>query len=287
MSDSNSIDAEGVAAWLEQQRRNLGQGPDTTAEPTESPSTDLARSWLELSRFYLESLAQYAEHGLAARPHFALGDEFLGAWRTAWMHGEMAGDSATARVADLLRRLPPVGLAREHTEAWRELAAAQLECRQLEQELKAVLTRVQAEALALLEEKVRERSASATPIASFRDLYDLWVECGEQVYAKVAHSDSYAKLQAQLGNATMRFRARQQKIIEYAMKQLDLPTRSELNSVHRQLRELRARLATAPEDADVPVPPAGRRTVRKGGAKTTRAKRGAKATKRRARRGSR
>jgi len=281
MSESNKIDAEGVSAWIEQQRENLRPGSGPSSSGGHAPE-DLAQRWLELSRTYLESLFQYAQLGLAARPRFELNDELLGAWRTAWMNGEMMGESATARVSELLGRLPPIGLAREHTEAWRELAAAQLECRRLEQEFKAVLTRVQAESLALLEEKVRERQKTATPIATFRDLYDLWVECGEQVYAKVAHSDSYGRLQAELGNATMRFRARQQKVIEHALRQFDLPTRSELNSVHRQLRELRAQLTQAPEGEDQSPSPGGaglRRRKPKTRLKTARAKRARRKTR--------
>jgi class III poly(R)-hydroxyalkanoic acid synthase PhaE subunit len=100
---------------------------------------------------------------------------------------------------------------------------------------------VQTEALNLLERRVRERQA-AQAMTGFRELYDLWVECGEQVYAQVAHSEVYCRLQAQLGNAAMQLRARQQKLIEHALKQFDLPTRSELNSVHRQLRAQAQRL---------------------------------------------
>jgi class III poly(R)-hydroxyalkanoic acid synthase PhaE subunit len=90
---------------------------------------------------------------------------------------------------------------------------------------------------------VREREQAGQPVGDFRALYDLWVECGEHVYAEVAHSDAYSRLQAELGNATMRLRSRQQAVIEQALKQFDLPTRTELNTVHLQLRELRAKLA--------------------------------------------
>jgi class III poly(R)-hydroxyalkanoic acid synthase PhaE subunit len=99
---------------------------------------------------------------------------------------------------------------------------------------------VQVEALSKLEQRVRVARESDEGIASMRELYDLWVECGEEVYAGVTHSEEYAELLAQLGNATMRLRARQQKMLERLLEQFDLPTRSELNTVHRQIRELRA-----------------------------------------------
>jgi class III poly(R)-hydroxyalkanoic acid synthase PhaE subunit len=106
---------------------------------------------------------------------------------------------------------------------------------------------VQREALALLEQRIRERALALQPLAAWRELYTLWVECGEQVYAQTAHSKAYCRLQAELGNAAVRVRARQQAIIEYALKQFDLPTRSELNTVHRQLRELREKTAALEE----------------------------------------
>jgi class III poly(R)-hydroxyalkanoic acid synthase PhaE subunit len=81
-------------------------------------------------------------------------------------------------------------------------------------------------------------------INNYRELYDLWVECGEKVYAQVAHSEAYAKLQAQVGNAAIKLRAKQQAVIERGLKYFDLPTRAELNTVHKQMRELRERLAS-------------------------------------------
>lgn len=104
-------------------------------------------------------------------------------------------------------------------------------------------TRVQSDALSLLEKIIRERKPEQG-INNYRELYDLWVDCGEKVFAQVAHSESYAKLQAQVGNAAIKLRAKQQAVIERGLKYFDLPTRSELNTVHKQMRELRERLAT-------------------------------------------
>ena len=174
----------------------------------------------------------------AAAPH-----ELFSAWHQAWAGAAAAGEGASRQFAELMARMPALGLAREQTEMWRELMAAQAECQMLEQELRAVWTKVQSDALGMVETLIRERKQ--TPgINNYRELYDLWVECGEKVFAEVAHSEAYAKLQAQVGNAFIRLRAKQQAVIERGLKYFDLPTRSELNTVHKQMRELRERLAT-------------------------------------------
>jgi class III poly(R)-hydroxyalkanoic acid synthase PhaE subunit len=207
----------------------------------------MLRRWVDAGQTYFDGLqsdglkskgtqGETSAHAAFSDP-FHVGNALLGAWANVGLFQS----GVAQQTSDMLGRLPPIGLAREQMEAWRELAAAQAHCQQIENELRAVLLKVQFDALDLLSERVRQRGA-ADPIDSFRALYDLWVECGEQVYSKLAHSEAYSTLQADLGNATMRMRARMQTVIEHGLKQFDLPTRSELNSLHRQVRELRAQL---------------------------------------------
>lgn len=203
-------------------------------------------AWIEQQR---EALKQPAPDRAETAGPFKAGEEMLNAWRNAWTVSNALRVGAGKGVADMLAKLPPIGPAREQAAAWRELLAIQAECQRLEQELQTVLLDVQRDTLDLLEQRVRERGAAQQPIASYRELYDLWVDCGEQVYAKLAYSDAYAKLQAQFGNASIQLKARQQQAIEQALKQFDLPTRSELNSVHLQLRQLKQRLAVLEQGA--------------------------------------
>lgn len=216
-----------IHAWIEQQREQLrrasnpgDQSTDKASgaeQPAADPMHDLSMKWgmrwLEAGQSYLQ----------------------------AWVGAASAGEGAARQFADLVARMPPLGLTREQTETWRELMAAQAECQALEQELRAVWVSVQSDALGMLEKMLRERQPEQK-IDSYRELYDLWVECGEKVFAKVAHSESYAKLQAQVGNAAIKLRAKQQAVIERGLKHFDLPTRAELNTVHKQMRELRERV---------------------------------------------
>jgi class III poly(R)-hydroxyalkanoic acid synthase PhaE subunit len=252
MDQTEPQGSDWVSAWIEQQRELLRQHSAAAASGRPDDVTDQVRDlgakWLDLGQSYLAGLAQFAQSGSASgaqRPGSPLkmDDQWLSALRSTWSGAGAEQEGAARRFADVLGRLPPLGLVREHTEAWRELLAAQSECQRLERELNGVFSRVQSDALSLLQQRVREREQSGRAISSYRDLYDLWVECAEHVYAEVAHSDAYCRLQAELGNALMRLRSRQQTLIEHGLKQFDLPTRSELNTVHRQLRELKQKVA--------------------------------------------
>jgi hypothetical protein len=234
MGEARGTTKNWIGDWIEKQREQLqaSQNPRTSqnTEHSQAADPDDFSKWLELGRQTWRSFEQFSSKGL------------LGA-------------------------APPLGWAREHEQAWRDFAAAQVRYRQLEAELQGQLAGVQMKALASLEHTTRERAAVKRPIASVRDLYDLWIECGEQEFAQLAHSEAYCRLQAELANAAVQLRSCQQTLIERALKQLDLPTRAELNSVHKQLRELRERLARAEEAAS-----AARRNTSRRGAQT--AKRG-------------
>lgn len=260
MTESKNDGSDWIQAWIEQQREQLrragmpGSGAEAgagqaSADRVSDQVRDIGMRWLEAGQAYLQGWQQFAQRSTTGETPLKFGEDMLNAWQGTWAGAASAGEGATRQFVDLISRLPALGLAREQTEAWRELMAAQAEYQQLEQELRAVWTKVQTDALSILESLIRERRAqggeSAAPgIGEYRELYNLWVECGEKVFSQVAHSESYCKLQAQLGNAAIRLRAGQQAILERVSKQYDLPTRSELNTVHKQMRELRDRVAT-------------------------------------------
>jgi class III poly(R)-hydroxyalkanoic acid synthase PhaE subunit len=203
------------------------------------------RDWIQQQRDLLERAARGATTDETGKPGAAADPwiDLAATWHRVWAGVQSLGNAATQGFAQALLQLPAVGLAREQMLAWREVAAAQVACQKLEAELRVVLTRVQGDALTLLEQRVRERVTAGQQVASLRELYDLWIECGERAFAQVAHSEAYCKLQGELGNAVTHLRARQQAVIEHALRHFDLPTRAELNTVHRQVRELRDRLA--------------------------------------------
>jgi len=261
MTESRNDGSDWIQAWVEQQREQLrragmpgaGAARDDEKSSASDQYRDLGMRWLEAGQSYLQGWQQFAQRSAggaaAGETPLEFGEEMLNAWQGSWAGAASAGEGATRQFADLISRLPAMGLAREQTEAWRELLAAQAEYQHLEQELRTVWSKVQTDALTMLEAAIRERrakqSAGAAPgIDDYRELYNLWVECGEKVFAQVAHSEPYGKLQAQLGNAAIRLKTRQQAVLERALKQFDLPTRSELNTVHKQMRELRERIAT-------------------------------------------
>ena len=97
---------------------------------------------------------------------------------------------------------------------------------------------------------------SARGIEVLRALYDSWIDCAEEAYARMAHSDSFSGALADFLNASSAWRKESQASVELWAKALDLPTRSELNTLMRRVNSLEEQLLLKePRDPPPTDPP--------------------------------
>lgn len=136
-------------------------------------------------------------------------------------------------------RMPAFGLAREHQEHYQRTAVAFVEYQDALRAYNLLLLKASQRGLEMLEGKLAERSEPGRAIESPRALYDLWVDAAEDAYAEIALSDEFTKAYGELANAQMRMRSQIQAEVERIGTDLGMPTRTELNSVHQRLHDLR------------------------------------------------
>jgi polyhydroxyalkanoate synthesis regulator phasin len=166
-----------------------------------------------------------------------LGGDLLSAWQKM---GAMAGAPATQ--ASPWPGVPALGPARERQEALERLGQAALRYQQALGHFAEVLARISGDAVERLAKRVARRAQSSEPIGSFRAMYDLWVDSGEEAFAAAAHGAEFAKAQGALNHALMELKAEQRKQVEDWAKSLDLPTRTEMNTILKRLNTLRRRV---------------------------------------------
>lgn len=138
--------------------------------------------------------------------------------------------------------MPALGPAREQQEAWQRLMQLTARATQAQMQVGTQWNDIIGRALRELAERVAPRLKSGAAPGSMKEIYDLWVDSAESVYAQAARSAAFVQAQAELTNATSQLRSAQRELLEEWAKQFDLPTRAELNSIHQQLRDLKAAL---------------------------------------------
>ena len=138
--------------------------------------------------------------------------------------------------------MPAFGFQREQQERAQQLIAAQIEQQDAMTAYNAQMLRASKLSFERLELKLAEREEPGRQLESLRAVYDLWIDAAEEAYVEVALSAEFRSAYGNLVNKQMRVRQMMQAEVERHTGQVGMPTRSELNSVHQRVQEMRRRI---------------------------------------------
>jgi class III poly(R)-hydroxyalkanoic acid synthase PhaE subunit len=135
--------------------------------------------------------------------------------------------------------VPAFGYLREHQEHYQKMAAAFVEYQEAMGRYNELILKASQHSFEIIQDKLAARDEPGRQIESPRALYDLWVDAAEEAYAEIALSDEFRKVYGDVVNTQMRVRSQIQQEVERVGVDLGMPTRTELNSVHKRLHEMR------------------------------------------------
>jgi class III poly(R)-hydroxyalkanoic acid synthase PhaE subunit len=148
---------------------------------------------------------------------------------------------------------PALGLGREYQETARRLLDLSRQFQQRYADFAQQNATVMQDAFHVMKKRV---DAAPQALKSPADLYDAWIDCAEDAYAQAAHGEIFARSLAELCNISSAFKVERGKLTEQLARHFDLPSRAEVDSLHRQVRALTAALRTAASPASSPAMPA-------------------------------
>ncbi|MDZ4812042.1 MAG: class III poly(R)-hydroxyalkanoic acid synthase subunit PhaE [Pseudomonadota bacterium] len=157
--------------------------------------------------------------------------------------------------------MPVFGHTREQQERAQQLGTAYMEYQEAMAAYNAQMLRASKLSYEKLELKLAEREEPGRQLVSLRAVYDLWIDAAEDAYAEVALSAEFRSAYGNLVNRQMRMRQLMQAEVERQTAQFGMPTRTELNSVHQRMQDMRRRMRELEdrfETADSTAAPAAR-----------------------------
>lgn len=262
----------GQAAAAPQQPPGLAMFTQLFGQGLPDSSRDLTRKMMEFGEGYLGVAQQFwklveampagaPDPARLQRELQALQSGFADSFARLYAGGPFGGDLMTAwqRMGEAAGAggqgpgwpgMPAIGPLRERQEAMERLGRATLHYQQALGRFGELLSRVAADAVERLARRVTRRVESQEPIGSLRAMYDLWVDAGEEAYAAAAHGKEFAKAQAELSEALMELKAEQRAQVEEWARALDLPTRTELNTILKRLNTLKRRVRELEEELE-------------------------------------
>jgi class III poly(R)-hydroxyalkanoic acid synthase PhaE subunit len=158
---------------------------------------------------------------------------------------------------------PALGPTREHQQRWQRTAEAWRRIDDARRRLQRLWSDALSEAATAFAARIGPPHAAALSAEAVRKLYDLWIECAEEAYARAAHGDAFCEALSEFVNASSQWRREVQASIEHSAKLLDLPTRSEINSLTHRLRSVEEQLRAAAKTRKPRAPASGTKRARR------------------------
>ena len=135
--------------------------------------------------------------------------------------------------------MPAVGQSREKQELvqkfFREISEYQVACG----EYMEVQSKIGNLAIDLLQKKVGELFSKQEYPETYREIYDLWVDCYEEVYADAVMQPEYNKVYSEMVNSLMSLTLTYRELQDGTLESYGMPSRRELDTLHRRFQEER------------------------------------------------
>ncbi len=209
--------------WITQIQNNIDiatpdlPGISGTALSSWAQLADSVAPWLNMSQSYLKDVAE---------GHLPGGVE---------MPGIGAAQEQFCRALSM----PGLGYNREQQERLQQLARHLLAYHDSLRAYKLAFAKTALASLESVQNGWRELHEKGEKIESLRALYDMWVDASEEAYADFAMSDEYQVVYGDLVNALMRVRQDMNHLAEQQYELMNLPTRTEMDTVQRRQQEHR------------------------------------------------
>lgn len=242
---------KGFVAMLEQmyQAGQTKQAPDFSA---------LTQPWLADLNKHNPFMQSFGMPGLSM-PNFGMGSFTMpegGMPNTEWLTslGKLGTGMSGMNLSDpkSFLNMPSFGLNRESQERQQDLIKQVGAYQSAMQRYQQLMTSSQKAAIGRMQSKLEERSEPGRQLDSMKAVYDLWIDSLEETFAETAMTADYQAAYGTLVDAQMRMRQNIQKQIELQCGQMGMPTRGELEGVHKKLADLRrsSRAQKAPAAVD-------------------------------------
>lgn len=139
--------------------------------------------------------------------------------------------------------IPAVGYSRETQEQMQRAVQLHLAHQHAMNRFSVAMSRLTSESMDLLLQKLTALGERGETISTLRGLYDLWVDSSEEVFARFALTDEFARLYGEVVNTLMAFRLHVQGMVDDMLSRMNLPTRRELNTQYQRFHALRRKVA--------------------------------------------
>nr|VFK80407.1 MAG: poly(R)-hydroxyalkanoic acid synthase, class III, PhaE subunit [Candidatus Kentron sp. SD] len=138
-----------------------------------------------------------------------------------------------------LAQIPMMGVSREQIAKISRVFDSHVDLRKAAYKYQTAISKAIGEAIKETIEKLAELAKKDQQIGSVRELMSLWVKTTDKKLTRTYITDEFIAIQSEMSKASLENKNAQRAVLEIILKQLDIPTRTELDDAYKTLYNLK------------------------------------------------
>jgi len=175
----------------------------------------------------------------AANSSGAISLPFFGAWQEFAKSVGLRSDfvpGASFKPEDMIASVAPtLGLTREYQGIMQRMVELGAQFQRRYTEFLRQSADISEQALRAVQKRT---AADPSLTRSAAAAYEAWIDSAETAYQQAAHGEAFSRSLGVLCNLLSAFKVERGKLLEALARHLDLPSRAEVDSLHRQVHDL-------------------------------------------------
>lgn len=242
--------------WFETQRKaftpSLPQNPwadffkewqnTVSGDQSPHPTEAFGKCFAQAGQHYMDMMQQFYQGTGQAKPVSQMAEEWIGQMQK-FFSGGGKDPMASFDPLGMYASMPGIGYTREKQEQFAHLYQQWNDYERKMRDYNLSMSKVGMEALQKFQRYLSTPPKDKEPLKSLKEVYAKWVDVAEEVYSKYAMTPEYTKLYGEVVNALMAFKKKQNEAVDDMVNQFNLPTRAELDSLHKQIHLLKKEIA--------------------------------------------
>lgn len=147
--------------------------------------------------------------------------------------------SAYEQTLDRLTQFPPIGLNRGFSLKWMQIFDAWAKLYPSSFAYQKVLVEIQIHAIEELIQIVLTKAEQGEPLNDWSQVQQLWSRIADRAFETAFLTEENLRVRGDFLNAVNQYKLCQQELIEVWLNLMNLPTRSEVDEIHKNVYELR------------------------------------------------
>ncbi len=142
------------------------------------------------------------------------------------------------KLQERLTAVPGIGPTREFQDKLARAIRLWKDYQKKSRDYHSALSQLGKLALDRLEQKILELADADKKISSLKQIYNLWIDSNEEVFARFAFKQEHASLYGDLVNSLMHYRRQSNEIMDGILSAMNMPTGEGMNTVYRRQRQM-------------------------------------------------